>query len=277
MSMSFSVSTGYFNDLSPEAVVDEFAAAGLTRCEFGLEHGIPLLKRGGDAEQLGRRLRAYAQDRGLLFPQGHLDLNLDLCRDVDTFKIWLDLFHGLGIKAAVIHANGAAELSYEAQLEHRSAALRQLVDHIRGTDMTICLENLFSVPMLRTADTILELIAATGDQQLGVCLDIGHLHRTASHGITDQTSREFIEKCGKRLKALHVHDNMGVNDDHRFPFCPNGLDWKMFVNALLDTGYEGLFNMELPGEGVGPLQVRRLRLQYAKQLHSFLFSDAFLK
>lgn len=276
MNMPFSVSSGFFYDLTPEAAVDEFAAAGYTHCEFGLEHGIPMLQSGADAETLGRRLRAYAQDKGLQFPQGHLDLNLDLCRDVDRFKTWLDLFHGLGIKACVLHANGAADLAYDAQLEQRSAALRQLTNHIRGTNMTICLENLFSHPMLNTADTLLELLEAAGGDHLGICLDIGHLHRVNCHGKSAQTSREFIEKCGKRLQALHVHDNMGVNDDHLFPFCPSGLDWRMFVNALLDNGYEGLFNMELPGESKAPLEVRRLRLHHAKQLHAFLFSGSFL-
>ena len=276
MAMPFSLSTGFFYDLTPEATVDEFTAAGYTHCEFGLEHGIQLLRRGGDTQKLGEQLRAYAEAKGLCFPQGHLDLNLDLCRDVDAFKTWLDLFHGLGIKAAVIHANGAADLSYEAQLEQRSAALRQLTDHIRGTDMTICLENLFAQPMLRTADTLLELLEAAGSDHLGICLDIGHLHRTASHGLTTQTSREFIEKCGSKLKALHVHDNMGDLDDHLLPFCTNGLDWKLFVSSLVESGYEGLFNMELSGKDNSPLQVRRLRLQYAKQLHSFLFSKEFL-
>ena len=276
MNMPFSVSSGFFYDLSPEAAVDEFAAAGYTHCEFGLEHGIPLLQRCGDAEALGRQLRSYAEDKGLVFPQGHLDLNLELCRDVDMFKTWLDLFHGLGIRACVLHANGAAELCYQAQLAQRAAALRQLTDHIRGTNMVICLENLFSHPMLNTADTLLELLEAAGGAHLGICLDIGHLHRVNSHGKSNQTSREFIEKCGNRLQALHVHDNMGVNDDHLFPFCPNGLNWRMFVNALLDNHYEGLFNMELPGESNAPLEVRRLRLQHARDLHAFLFSDAFL-
>ena len=88
--MPFSLSTGFFYDRTPEATVDEFAAAGYTHCEFGLEHGILLLDRGGDAHKLGEQLRAYAEAKGLCFPQGHLDLNLDLCRDVDAFKTWLD-------------------------------------------------------------------------------------------------------------------------------------------------------------------------------------------
>lgn len=276
MAMPFSLSTGFFYDLTPEATVDEFAAAGYTHCEFGLEHGILLLDRGGDAHKLGEQLRAYAEAKGLCFPQGHLHLGLELCRDVDALKTWLDMFQGLGIKAAVIHANGDSSLPYEVQLEQRSAALRQLTDHIRGTDMTICLENLFSHPILRTADTLLELVEAAGSDHLGICLDIGHLHRTASHGLTTQTSREFIEKCGSKLKALHVHDNMGDLDDHLLPFCKNGLDWKLFISSLVESGYEGLFNMELPGKDNSPLQVRRLRLQYAKQLHSFLFSKEFL-
>ena len=116
MKIPFSVSTCIFADLSPEACVDAMAAAGFVYGEFGFEHGLMLLERQGDAFRLGSDFCSYAAERGVCFPQGHLDLNLDMCRDTDRLKVWLDLFHGIGIKAAVIHANGATDLCYEAQL-----------------------------------------------------------------------------------------------------------------------------------------------------------------
>ena len=110
-------------------------------------------------------------------------------------------------------------IPYEKQLALRGAAIAQLEQHIRGTGIVICLENLFSKPMLRSADGILELIEAAGNgPQLGVCLDIGHLHRVRSHGLCSDSSRDFIRKAGSRLKALHVHDNLGDTDDHLLPF-----------------------------------------------------------
>lgn len=277
MNIPVSVWTGFFGDISPEAAVDELTNAGFTHAEFSLEHGRVLLQRPGTPEEEGRALKEYAAKKGLTFLQGHLDLSLDLCRDVEALKRWLDLFCALGIRAAVLHANGAEDLPYEDQLKVRAAALRQLSDHIAGRDITICVENLFSIDMVRTADSILELVDAAGGRQLGVCMDIGHLHRARSHGKTDQTFRQFITKAGSRLKALHVHTNNGDLDDHLLPFSGmNGLDWKQTMTALRDIGYQDLFNMELNGEAEAPLAVRRMKLRYAKQLAEYLLSDEFL-
>lgn len=279
MEIKKSISTGFFRDLTPEACVKELADAGFRYAEFGLEHGIPMLEKSSDGEKLGRDLAKVAADQGLSFLQGHLDMDLDLCdpRDHDRLKLWLDLFHGLGIRSAVLHATGVSHLPLAQQLEVRGPALADLARHIAGTGMTICLENLVSNPMIRVVDGILSLIEAAGNgPELGICLDIGHLRRARGHGLTEQTSREFIQKAGKRLKALHVHDNMGVNDDHLFPFCTSGLDWKMFMQALEENGYRDLFNLELPGERHAPLEVRRQKLHYALWLCDYLSSPGFM-
>lgn len=280
MELRCSVASDFNYRLSPEAAVEEYLAAGFVCMELGQGHSKNLLFRDGTPEQNGRAFARFAEDRGFTVPQGHLDLDMELTEpaDVDILKRWLDLFHGVGVKAAVLHATGAYDQPYEQQLELRSAAIRQLLDHIRGTDMTICLENLFSKPMIRTADGILELIEACGgSEQLGICLDIGHLHRVRSHGLTEQTATEFIQKAGKRLKALHIHDNHGDLDDHLFPFTDKGLDWKEFMQALSVSGYKGLFNLEIHTESHGvPTAVRALKLRYARQLCDYLLSEAFI-
>ena len=112
-------------------------------------------------------------------------------------------------------------------------------------------------------------------------LDYGFAHNAVRrcgvfHGLTKQTSREFVEKAGSKLKALHIQDNHGENDDHLLPFTVNGLDWKLLMQALEENGYDRLFNMELPGEFHAPLAVRRLKIRYAKQLTEYLFSDEFI-
>lgn len=279
LKIPYSMWSGMFNDLSPEGAVDELAAAGFTHAELSLEHGRVLLRREGTPTEIGAALKAYATDRGFAFIQGHLDLDLMLTerKDLEELKRWLELFAAIGIRSAVLHATGASDEPHERQLALRSAALRELLTHIEGLDLVICLENLFSNPMVRTADGILELIEASGgSDQLGICLDIGHLHRANFHGVTGQTSREFIQKAGSRLKALHIQDNHGENDDHLLPFTVKGLDWKMLMQALEENGYDRLFNMELPGESHAPLAVRRLKTRYAKELTQYLFSDEFI-
>lgn len=280
MKRPISVSSDYFNILSPEETVDAFCEAGYHCMELGIGHGKKLLARQGSPEKIGADFAAYAADKGFAMPQGHIELELDICdpKDVDALKIWLDLFCAAGVKAAVLHATGALEESYERQLELRSATLRKLNDYLSDTDMTICLENLFNKPMVRSVDGINELIEASGGgEHLGICLDIGHLHRTRSHGLTEQTSTEFIRKAGSRLKALHIHDNHGVTDDHLLPFTHKGLDWKEFMRALAENGYEGLFNLEIHTETYGvPLAVRSMKLAYVRELSNYLLSDEFI-
>lgn len=280
MDLRCSVASDFYMAVSPEETVRDFSRAGFPCMELGLTHAKTLLARSGTPEENGAHFAAYALDYDLTIPQGHLDLDAVLTdqADVDNLKRWLELFYGAGVKAAVLHATGADDQPHEKQLELRSAAIRQLEAHIRGTDMVICLENLFSKPMIRIADGILELIEVCGgSEQLGICLDIGHLHRVRSHGLTEQTATEFIQKAGSRLKALHIHDNHGDLDDHLFPFTQNGLDWKEFMQALEASKYQGLFNLEIPAEAYGvPTPVLPMKLRYARQLCDYLQSDLFI-
>ena len=273
MKLSLSVSSDYLSNLSPEAAVDTFDQAGFSFMELGMGHGKNLLAREGSPEKIGIGYAAYAADKGFAMPQGHL-IDVDLCApgNLDLMKRWLDLFLGAGVKQSVLHAFGALDQPLAYQREHCSEALRKLTDHLAGTDMTICLENLFSKPLVRDADGILDLIQASGSgEHLGVCLDIGHLHRLRSHGLTEQTATEFIAKAGDRLKALHIHDNHGDTDDHLLPFTDRGLDWAEFMQALSANGYKGLFNFEIHMEARGvPSPVRILKLGYVRTLADYL-------
>lgn len=275
--LPLSVWSGYFNDVEPEEMVDIFLQEGFSCTELSLEHGKMLLQRSGSPEKAGAEFGRYAAQRGFHIPQGHIDLDLEVIRDLDKVKIWIDLFYAIGIRNMVLHASGAQDEPYERQLELQAKAIGELADHVKGTDAVICLENLFSKPVIRNIDGILSLIAAAGNSEnLGVCLDIGHLHRVRSHGICQDSSLDFIRKAGKRLKALHIHDNMGDLDDHLLPFCRKGLDWKLFMQALEENGFDGIFNLELPGEDAAPMVLRRAKLDYIKKLAQYLMSDEFI-
>ena len=277
--LPLSIWSGFFPEVNPEEMVDIFVREGFSCTEFSLEHANMLLRRGNDAEKIGAEFGRYAADKGFAVPQGHLSMDLELTEraDLDELKKWIDLFHAIGIKNMVLHATGAYDEPYERQLELRGNAIRELAEHVEGTDVVICLENLFSKPMVQSADGILELIGASGGgEHLGICLDIGHLHRVRSHGLRPDNSQDFIRKAGKRLKALHIHDNMGVEDDHLFPFCKKGLDWKLFMSALEENAFDGIFNLELPGENQAPMELRLQKLQYAKKLVEYMMRDEFI-
>ena len=278
MNANISISTDYLGDIAPEAALKEFAQGGFTHIELGILHGRVLAARGQQLQQIGQQYAILAADNGIAICQGHL-VDDDICtpEGIDTLKAWIELFHGVGIKAAVLHATGVLNEPWEVQLEKRSNAIRQLLPLVEGTDMVLCLENLFSKPMVNDTTGISALIdAAGGSEHLGICLDIGHLHRCHGHGRTSMTSKEFIENAGHRLKALHVHDNHGIDDDHMPPFVSKGLDWKMFMQALSSSGYNGLFNMELKAETYTPMVIRRQRLKSLHSLAEFLLSEEFI-
>ena len=77
---------------------------------------------------------------------------------------------------------------------------------------------------------------------------------------------------GEKLKALHIADNHGQLDDHLMPFNGGEIDFTEVVKSLKEIGYQGLFNLEIPGERRIPLQLRDAKLQYVKAAYAYLMS-----
>ena len=82
------------------------------------------------------------------------------------------------------------------------------------------------------AQWIDELNAIAGEEVFGFCFDAGHAH------VSRLNQRHFLSAMGKRTKVLHVHDNMGVMDQHLAPHMGN-IDWNQFILGLKEAGYEG--------------------------------------
>jgi len=281
MNLEKSVWSSYYVDLSPEEMVDQFAAAGWTATEFSDEHGAVLLERaaqrGVSPAVVGEELRAYAAQRGVSFPQGHLFLKVDLCAD-DAEELlipWLDLFIALGIRAAVLHPSCMRkDFSEEQRFARWVEVLKALTARLDGTEMSIALENAGGI--LLSAEGLLRLIDAAGGAHLGICLDTGHLNLSRARGIVDYTQSDFIRRAGKRLIALHIADNDTSRDQHLMPFGGGNVDFRDVMRGLRDVGYTGLFNLEIPGERKAPLHIRRAKLDYLKIMCDTMLSEEFI-
>jgi sugar phosphate isomerase/epimerase len=53
----------------------------------------------------------------------------------------------------------------------------------------------------------------------------------------------MVRSLGSRLKALHIHDNGGIYDDHTAPGFGN-VKFNEFCTALKEIGYDGDFVYE---------------------------------
>ena len=80
---------------------------------------------------------------------------------------------------------------------------------------------------------------AVNDDFLVACLDIGHAEMRG----LNTSAAEMISALGKRLSALHVHDNDRWHDLHQIPFA-GSIDWAEVIRALKEIDYRGEMTLE---------------------------------
>ena len=269
--MKFSIWSSFFIELTPEKMVLEFERNGVKYSELSDEHAIMLMNR-GDPTEIGSAFKSFAQAHNVSFPQGHLILKARICMSefVDLLIKQLDLFKAIGVKNAVLHVD-SNDYDGENTLDEKRAnnlkALRVLVEHIKDTDMVICLENLRDKSITKSADDLLFFVNEINSPNLGICLDTGHLN------LCDGDQASFIEKAGKHLKALHIQDNDGSGDQHIMPFGKGNVDLYEVVTSAKKIGYDGLYNLEIPGENRCPLEVKRLKIDYLKKMFELVDNE----
>ncbi|MBQ9806496.1 MAG: sugar phosphate isomerase/epimerase [Clostridia bacterium] len=115
---------------------------------------------------------------------------------------------------------------------------RKLLPTAKQYGIIICFENM---PMrslsISPVSKTLEFIREINDESFQLCLDTGH------GWIRGTTPGDAVRMAGKTLKVLHVHDNLQLPDPHLVPGMGT-IDWKDFVAALRETGFDGVFSLE---------------------------------
>jgi len=114
---------------------------------------------------------------------------------------------------------------------HGPDRIRRLVDSAERLNVNIALEN------LKTTSDLDYVLGQIDSPRLGFCLDSGHLNCHCP-------GENILERFGTRLKALHLHDNDGVNDRHLLPF-DGTIDWDTLMKEIAATGYNGPTALEV--------------------------------
>lgn len=268
--MKMSICTDYFFDYPAEDAVKMLAEDGWSNLELSTEHAEELIDR-GNILKTARELRKLAEGLKTQIGQGHMLISCNITlpdqdKTIDLLKKWLDLFHELGIKSAVLHPGGWSLIKegYEKDYvdEKRIYVLKPLAEYIHGSDMSICLENTTgTIPDIDGLNSLIDLIDSP---HIGICLDTGHLNMKGG------PQGDFIRKAGSRLKALHIHDNQGKEDQHILPFSCGNINWKEVIDALRDINYQHLFNFEIPLETNASVPVRMAKLEYVKKIYALM-------
>jgi sugar phosphate isomerase/epimerase len=144
---------------------------------------------------------------------------------------------------AVLHPSIHRGLSLFMIDQARRYALRSLEEIVEKADqlgVCLCLENMFpysnSLVNPEDFDEVFERFP-----QLRMTIDTGHAH------IGDKTGTkigEFIERFPDRIHHLHVHDNLGKEDNH-LPIGTGNIDFLNLVKALKTIGYDETITFEI--------------------------------
>jgi sugar phosphate isomerase/epimerase len=195
----------------------------------------------------------HIRKNGLAISQAHAPFPPCVSGKPETLDYMIKIYKKIilfcqevGCRHLVIHGHSSA--GSDEMYAINDKLYTSLIPELKKTDVIVCLENLNA----RSGNCLyegvcgnpyeaVELIdkynAMAGKECFGLCLDIGHLN------LQRKEPARYIRVLGKRIKALHVHDNAGELDQHKAPYTGT-VNWKEFYTALAEVGYEGDLSFE---------------------------------
>ena len=133
---------------------------------------------------------------------------------------------------------------WDINMERYSA----LIPAAREYGVTICLENVgmrhrgkfyhaFTSDIGTACRCVDALNTLAGDEVFGFCLDTGHML------IGGLDPYQTVTRLGRRIRALHIHDNDGDQDLHLAPYT-GILDWDRLLAGLKESGCDRTLSFE---------------------------------
>ena len=253
--MKISTEIGSLSKLvGEERAVEYVARAGFDAWDFSMFNMCKIDKATGKAlypehplrssDYLGfaRELKKIGMENGIVCNQSHAPFPVHIPEVKDYLKRAIECTAEAGGEICVIHPDQTKGVKENAEM------YMELLPFAKEHGVRIATENMWSwdyklghsvFASCATPKSFKEHLDAVNDEFLVACLDIGHSEMLGS----DTSAPEMIRALGKRLKALHIHDNDKLNDSHQIPFSMK-IDFHEVVRALSDVGYEGYFTLE---------------------------------
>jgi sugar phosphate isomerase/epimerase len=207
------------------------------------------------ADGLGLSLAIETGARYLLDPARKHRPNLldetpsDRERRLDFLRRSVDLAAELGAGVVSIWAGAAADGRVgdadepppcEDLWDRLCEGVTELLLHAGGSDVRVAFEpepGMF-VERPRGYDQLVRRLGSAGEE-LGLCLDVGHL--LATH---DRPEADVVRAYGARLAQVHLDDSPVGRHEHVLPGTAD-LDLPGVLNALLEVNYTGMVAVEL--------------------------------
>jgi sugar phosphate isomerase/epimerase len=175
---------------------------------------------------------------------------------ISLYQNMIPFLDSVGCKNVIIHGISKSELMDELTPASTEALNMHLYESLipalkKCKNLTVCLENLFTkhLKLARgyweghcsnpnaAADMIDRLNEKAEKKCFGLCLDTGHLN------LLRKPFYSYVPIVGERIVALHVHDNLQLEDSHLMPYM-GSTRWRDFVPELKAVGYKGDISFE---------------------------------
>ena len=141
---------------------------------------------------------------------------------MDEVKRALEAAEQIPLKHLVLHLGERDDKWSPRTIEYSLTALEHLGAFAHPLGVRLLVENLLSEAA--TPQHLLTILEMGHLNSVRVCLDLGHAHIAPS-------VNEAIETLGRRIGAVHVHDNHGLKDEHLWP-GEGTIDWPTATTAL---------------------------------------------
>jgi len=249
--------TGMYGDRSAPEALRALHACGWEHFELSTEH-LQQIEEADQQARIGEVLRTL-DDLRVTMPQahGHLPANVahpDGFRreaDIQLLLRHLGCCAALGVKWVVIHPGVGDGYTTPRELreirELNVASFGRLADHAGSLGITIGIENTMDDRRRNRRafgarpGELLDLLAELSHPAVGICFDTSHAK------VQGLDCAAAIRQLAAHICCTHISDNEGSGDQHLTP-GRGAINWPAVVAALRAIGYEGLFNLEIPGE-----------------------------
>ena len=161
-------------------------------------------------------------------------------RYIPNLMATVDTLNRMFIRSLNIHLLMDRKRVSSLVLTEKTRALKEIVEYGRKNSVVINLENLSE-----NAEDFESVVSEV--PHLGLTLDVGH----ANLGGSENKSIPIIEKFGKLIRHVHLHDNRGgqsKDDDLHLPIGDGTVDFPAIIDSLVLAGYCGTLTLEVKPE-----------------------------
>lgn len=152
----------------------------------------------------------------------------------------------LGIPDCVVHPMYRSDMNAREMYRFNRQFYLDILSGVKGTDVHVLIENSADSEqhsnLFATGRDMRDFLEYMDHPMMGACWD-------TSHGNLNHPPRNDqyanLTALGSKLRALHVADNFGVGHGHHHTFPLAGvINFDSILCALVDIGYQGVFNFE---------------------------------